>query len=94
MTSFLGENPQIAYQSRLAGMTPQMNRFLSSKYYDVYGQYQAQQGLQARRGEIPTGDFSSFLGKYPWLQQYYSYSPYQRGFNPSTFSPAVRRLSY
>lgn len=91
MSSFLGENPQIAYQSSLTGMAPQRRRFWGDKYFDVYGQYQGQQGAQ---GGIPTGDFSSFLGNYPWLQEYQSYSPYQRGVNYSRYSPATRMLQY
>ena len=94
LQSFLGQNPQAVFQSKISGMASPMSRFWQPRYSDIYGQYMGQQAGQAMGGEIPTGDFSSFLNKYPWLQSFYSYSPQQRGSYPSRYAPPVRRLQY
>lgn len=94
LSAWLGDNPQAVFQRSLSGMSPQMSRFFSSNYNDIYGKYMGTQAAQAAGGEMPSGDFGGFLQNYPWLQQYYSYTPYQRGFSQARMAPTTRFLQY
>jgi len=94
LSSFLGDNPQAVFQSRMARSTPQFGRFWGNRYNDIYGQYMGQQAQQAQMGQMPSGDFNSFLEQYPWLDKFYSYSPYQRGLSMNRMAPTTRFLNY
>lgn len=94
LKAFLGDNPMAVFQSAISGMSPQMRKFWEYKYGNIFNQYMGQQAKQAQQGAMPTGNFGEFLKPYNWLQEYAGYTPYQRGFRPSTYTPAVRKLSY
>ncbi len=93
MGSYLGGNPSIAYQGAISFLPEYMRRFLTSRYGDIYSQYEGELGRQAQQG-LPTLTFDEYIQKIPWLQRYQGYSPFQRGENQSMYAPPARYLRY
>lgn len=94
LSSFLEERPRATYESFIADMMAPRRRFFANRYGDIYNQYQGYLATQARQGIQPRARFRDFLSDINWDNEYYSYSPYQRGFRPGSFAPPVRRLNY
>ena len=88
LSSFLDTDPQAAFSMATQRLSPQMGRFFMPRYNDIYNRYRS--GLAAN----PAMTFGSFLEKFPWLREYQSYAPYQRGFRPATMAPMTRFLNY
>jgi hypothetical protein len=91
---WLAANPEALYRRYLSGLNMPMRRFFESMYGNIYNEYQGALAGQAQGGGLPTMKFGDFLSGIDWTNRYYSYSPYQRGFNQSKFAPPTRYLNY
>jgi hypothetical protein len=53
--------------------------YFKNQYGNVYGNYMGQLGQQALSGQAPTLNFEDYLSNFPFMQQWYSLNPSQRG---------------
>ncbi len=85
-STFMEENPDILYRTMQPkkGSTSFMD-YWSNNYGKVWNQF-----LGTMSPQNPNPSFGGYLGTYPWLQNWYNQSPYQRGERPSAFSPQLR----
>lgn len=77
---FMQETPQAMYNAFI----PQSNNlnfldYFRNKYSDIYGNYMGQLGKQALSGNAPTMQFEDYLSQFPFMHQWYSMNPSQRG---------------
>ena len=94
-SGFLGENPMAAYMGRMPQFgTPNVRSFYEGAFNPVYNRYLGMLGQGVMAGETPTTQFSDWLKNYPWLEEFYKMSPYQRGENKQLFAPRARWLTY
>ena len=89
--AFGEENPDILY----AAMRPQQGslNFLDwarNLYPKVSTDYLGTQTRTGLAGGTPDWSFANWLKPYPFLRQYQSLSPQQRGENPQSFAPRTR----
>jgi len=94
LQSFLGANPSAVFNRAISGFSPQRRRVFGDLYNDIYGEFMGQQAAQAGAGQMPTGDFASFLAPYDWEQKFQSIPAFQRGFSQRRVAPPTRFLSY
>jgi len=77
---FMQDNPQAMFNAFI----PQSGNknfldYLMSQYGSTYGKYMGQLGKQALSGQAPSLNFEDYLSSYPFMQQWYSLNPSQRG---------------
>ena len=82
----------------MRGQTPAKRRFFQQSFQDVYNDYLAQLGGQARQGEIPTTTFREYLATDPFTERYSRLTPNERSYygaqRQSTFAPRTRQIFY
>ena len=90
------ESPLVGGAMR--GQTPAKRRFFQQSFQDVYNDYLAQLGGQARQGEIPTTTFREHLASDPFTERYSRLTPNERSYygsqRQSTFAPRTRQIYY
>lgn len=101
---FLEQQPRAAYlsspfaqqwQQRSTGVTdPSRKRFYQSSFQDVYNDYLAQLGTQARGGEVPSMRFRDYLEADPFTERFSRLTPMQKGIYGGDFNPRTRQIYY
>lgn len=86
--SFLNANPRAAFSSALSGLDSPQSRFFANRFNPIFDQFQAQLPRNPTRG------FSDFLGDFPFLREFQSFSPSQRGSFQSRLRPPTRTLRF
>lgn len=68
---FFTDYPEAAYFSYAnQWRTPNMRRYFQNQFSNIQNQYMGALGSQIRSGGDPTLQFTDFLSKFPWEQQY------------------------
>ncbi len=77
---FMQEQPQAMFNAFIP-QTGNQNflDYWKSQYGNQYGNYMGQLGRQALSGNAPTLNFEDYLSQFPFMQQWYSMNPSQRG---------------
>jgi len=89
--SFLEDQPEAGYFSyQNQWRTPNAKKYFQSQFSNIQNQYLGQLGQQIRGGGEPNLQFTDFLAQYPWMQQYQSQTPQQRGQDSSRYNPWTR----
>jgi hypothetical protein len=94
MPNFLETQPRGVFFNWLSKLNDPMKRYYSNQYNDIYGQYEGEVAGQAMAGKTPDLQFNSFLGKFPWLQDYWGLTDWQRGDTPNRLAPRTRWLNF
>lgn len=91
---FLEDKPESAYFSyQNQWRTPNQKRYFQSQFGNIQNQYMGQLGSLIRNNQAPTSQFTDFLNKFNWSQNFQeNASPGQRGLDTSRFSPWTRWL--
>ena len=86
-----GKGPESAYFSyQNQWKTPNVEKYFQSQLPNVLNQYLGQLGRAVRGGGEPTQEFADYLSQYPWMQEYQTQTPQQRGQDNSRFNPWTR----
>ena len=98
LQGFFGDNPGVAYAGSLAnasrsagrGGNSAFNQYYRGRGNEVYGEYVESYGRDLLGGGAGDQTYVDYLASYPWLKNFYTLSPAQRGETPTRFTPRVR----
>jgi hypothetical protein len=93
-SQWLEEEPTALYGWYKNQGTPNQQQYWGNQYGNVRQNYMGQLANQALGGEMPTLQWSDYLKNYPWLQEWYKQSPYERGERQGVFNPRRRWMVY
>ncbi len=103
-SEFLETQPRATYlsspfaeqwQTRSTGITdPSKRRFYQSSFQDIYNDYLAKLGTQARGGEVPSMRFRDYLADDPFTERFSRLTPMQKGIYSQDYNPRTRQIYY
>ena len=78
---YLDDEPRAAFFSRSNqfGRSPRQRQFFEGDFSNIYNEYLGFLGTQAREGQLPTGDFNSFLENLDFDERFERRTPTQKG---------------
>ena len=90
----MGQAPEATYRTALpTTMSPNMRSYYDRMYGDVYERYKGETMQQFLSGQ-PQQQFYQWMSGFPWMEDWMSKSPYQRGMNYRVFNPRTRWLMW
>lgn len=85
-----GFGQQAAFQSRVGGLRPNLQRFYRNQFSNIQNRYLGQLGGQITSGSAPTLRFQDFLGNFDFQNNFRSLPPGLAGRNTGRFAPQIR----
>lgn len=78
---FLEDMPETLYNALIPQGSNSFANYSKNKFGNVYGDYMGQLGKMALKGQEPNLSFYDYMQNYPFMKDWYSMSPSQRGIN-------------
>ena len=94
MNSFLEENPQSAYFSMMPRLRSPLQDYFKNQFGPVQNEYMGALGQQSRSGMLPDLNFTDFLNKYNWQNQYSNQMAGMLSRMSPQFQPRTKWLMY
>ena len=93
---FLEDDPRAAYFSQKDpfGTSPTQRKFYENAFSRIHNQFLGALGRQARTEHAPTLRFTDFLEGFPFQQELFQATPFQRGQTTRQFAPRTRFLPF
>ena len=90
---YLDINPQGVFSSFITTLDPALQNYYKDHHYDFYNRYQGSLAGQAAGGNVPQGDYLSFLKGLDLNEEYKNKTSYQKGFYKPLVAPRARMLT-
>lgn len=90
----LEQMPEAAYHGyQDQWKTPNMKKYFQTQFANIQNQYMGQGARMMMGGNVPTQDFTDFLGNFNWGQNFQEQSPQARGQDTSRYNPFTRWMT-